>query len=372
MEWEVAKSLNAETEIELSKNYPNLRLFSVAHGFASEPQSDFAKVDPWQVCGPESSKDFSATAYYFGRELSKELTTLPIGLIDSSWGGTTCEAWTSQSTLLATPGLEPLMEYWKSNDSPNNRNRPANLFNGMIAPLRKFPVRGVIWYQGEANNGRGHQYATLFPALIEDWRRELNSPELPFYFAQIAPYRYSDRAPEGLAEIWEAQIKTLRNVPHTGMAVTSDIGDINDIHPKNKQAVGHRLAAIALAQTYREELPSDHSPILSSGPLFARFEKAGDRIRVSFDHVGDGLQIKGDGEALNCFSICGADKKFVPAMGRIVDGVVELHAVEVPAPEHVRFAWTDTAEPNLVNSAGLPALPFRTDDFPLQSVGREF
>jgi sialate O-acetylesterase len=371
MGWEVSKSLNAQTEIELSKNFPMLRLFKVGEGASPQPLEDFAKVEPWNVCTPESVKDFSGTAYFFGRELSKELEGTPIGLIDASWAGTVCEAWTSRKSMDDVAALAPLLKHWDESDDPTSPNRPGNLYNGMIAPLKNFPIRGTIWYQGEANHGRGQQYATLFPTLIKDWRESFGVGDFPFYFVQLAPFRYNQKPPEALAEIWDAQLKTLKSVPNTQMVVTTDIGNLEDINPINKQKVGSRLALIALADVYKSQLAENRQNIVYSGPIYESMSTNGNRIRITFKHAR-GLRTRSGETEITYFSICGEDKQFVPATARIEGETIEVSSEEVDNPIAVRFAWDDSAQPNLVNEQGLPASPFRTDEFPLISEGREF
>lgn len=374
MEWPVSKSLSPESVIQNSKKFPNVRLFSASHSATPEPLDDFAKATGWNTCGPEFVANFSAVAYHFGQNLNENLD-VPIGLIDSSWGGTRCEAWTPRSALEAEDELAPLLKHWDENDNPTSRHRPSNLFNGMIAPLKGVKFRGFIWYQGEANVGRGNQYAKLFPTMIENWRKELNNADAPFLFVQLAPYRYGNRAPEALAEVWDSQLKTLLNCSNTGMVVTTDIGDVKDIHPKNKKEVGRRLALWALAKTYRAELEAKKIdvPQSYSGPIYQSMERIKDtnQIKISFEHVGESLVRRG-GEELLHFSICGSDQKFVKAVAEIQDGSVVVFATEVEDPIAVRFGWSDSSEPNLFNAAGLPASPFRTDDFPLNSLDSHF
>jgi sialate O-acetylesterase len=372
MEWPMKGVLNPETEIEQARNYPNLRLFTVAHSPSPQPLGDFTNVTPWSVCTPESVKSFSGAAYFFGRELSKEMGNVPIGLINTSWGGSRCEAWTSRQSMDDVEELAPLLRYWDENDDTTSQDRPSNLFNGMIAPLTQFAIRGVIWYQGESNNGRGHQYATLFPTMINDWRNAFGLGDFPFYFVQLAPFRYKNQPTNALAEIWDAQLKTLKSVENTGMVVTTDIGNIDNIHPTNKQEVGRRLALIALANTYQDELPNGKQDLIESGPIYESMSTNQDQIRLTFDYVGEGLRKRFADEELGEFTICGEDRKFVPANATIDGDVIIVSSPQVKQPIAVRFGWSDTAEPNLVNSAGLPASPFRTDDFPLESIDRSF
>jgi sialate O-acetylesterase len=233
---------------------------------------------------------------------------------------------------------------------------PTSLYNGMIAPLVPFAIKGAIWYQGESNASRAYQYRRLFPAMIQDWRKSFKRGDFPFYFVQIAPFKYGAGTPS--EELREAQFLTLKT-KNTGMAVTWDIGNIDDIHPRNKQDVGKRLALWALAKNY------DRKNIVYSGPLYKSMKVEGDKIRLSFNHVGSGLVAK-DGP-LTHFTIAGKDKKFVPA-DAVIDGkTIVVSSSEVKRPAAVRFAWSNTAEPNLFNKEGLPASSFRTDNWPAKT-----
>lgn len=373
MELSVSNSLNATTEIERSKQYPMLRLFTVGKCASPQPQEDFAKVDAWNVCSPETVKDFSAVAYYFGREMSKELKDIRIGLIDASTlEGSVCEAWVSRKSMDKIPELAEMLKNSDESHPPGSANRPASLFNGMVSPMTGFRIRGVIWYQGEANIGRGAQLQTLFPALISDWREAFGSKDMPFFFVQLAPFRYKNNSPEDLAEVWDAQLKTLKSVPHTGMVVTTDIGNVNEFKPKNKQAVGRRLALIALANVYKDQLPEDKQKIVFSGPIFDAMSIHENQIRLTFKHANGGLGIRNDEPELTCFTICGKDRKFHPAVAKIDGNFIEVSSPEVAEPVAVRFGWDDCATPNLTNAHDFPASPFRTDDFPLLSEGINF
>ncbi len=373
MAFPVADAFNAEAEIENAKDFPNLRLFTINHNVATERFTDIAKAEGWNVCSPDSITQFSAVAYFFGRNLTETLK-VPIGLIHCSKSGTQCEAWTSRKALERKPELEPLLKHWDENDDPTDHNRPGNLFNGMVAPLKGLKFKGFLWYQGESNNGRGRQYATLFPLLIQCWREELEHVDAPFLFVQLAPHRYEQRAAEELAEIWDAQLKTYRSTHNAGIVVTTDIADTENLEPKNKQEIGRRLALWAFADVYGEELKNleVQGPAACSGPLFKSMEKIKDsnKIQVTFDHVAEGLTCKGS--ELNLFLICGADQNFVPATAVIQEDSVIVSADEVENPTQVRFAWDDTAKPNLYNSANLPAAPFRTDNFKLLSDEVDF
>ena len=330
-------------------SHPHIRLFLVAQAQAAQPASDVK--GNWKSCTPENIAvgkpdcgGFSAVAYYFGRQLHNELK-VPIGVIDTSVGGTPAEFWTSRKALEANPALKPL-----------SQGEASCLYNGMIAPLMPYAIRGAIWYQGESNVPAAYRYRTLFPAMIANWRADWGQGDFPFGFVQIAPYNYHRDwkvDPAFCAELWESQLLTLKSTPNTGMAVTTDITDLNDIHPKNKQEVGRRLALWALAKVYGRD-------VVYSGPIYKSMAVEGDKVRLQFDHRGSGLAAR-DGKALTDFTIAGDDKKFVPAVATIDGDSVVVHSDQVAKPVAVRYAWHDTATPNLSNKEGLPASPFRTD-----------
>ncbi|WP_254510105.1 sialate O-acetylesterase [Anatilimnocola floriformis] len=377
MEWTVSSSLNPQEEAANAK-HPLIRMIKVQRIPAEKPVDDIP-VDPgtkkttptsgWAVCSPETAPSFSAVGYYFARYLNQELAGVPVGIVNDNWGGTVCEAWTSNEALAAVPSLKYLADRKIENlpERPDPKdptkklppkfdaNQPAVLFNGMLAPVIPLSIRGAIWYQGESNVGRAHEYATLFPTMIADWRARFGQGDFPFLFVQLAPYRYNS-SPR-LAELWDAQNKTLATSPNTGMCVTTDITTIGDIHPKNKQDVGKRLALWALANTYGKK------DLVYSGPLYDSSEVEGNKIRVKFKH-GAGLTAKDD-KPLTYFQIAGEDEKFVDAKATIDGETIVVTSEEVQKPVAVRFAWNELAEPNLFNKAGLPASPFRTDSFKL-------
>jgi sialate O-acetylesterase len=310
---------------------------------------------------------FSAVGFFFARKLNAELD-VPVGIVSTNWGGTRAEAWTSREALEADPEwFGPLLEANKE-FKKGDPHQPAVLYNSMIAPLVPFAIRGAIWYQGESNVSRAEQYAKLFPAMIADWRKAFGQGDFPFLFVQLAPYQYGkgqNISNTGqLAELWEAQLKTLSVSPHTGMAVTTDITTIGDIHPKNKQDVGLRLALWALGTTYGK------SDLVYSGPLYDSMAVEDGKIRLKFKHVGSGLTASGD-KPLSHFQIAGEDQKFVPATAEIDGETIVVSSPEVSKPVAVRFGWDDVAEPNLFNKEGLPASPFRTDNFPMVTAGRK-
>ena len=388
MQWPVRLSKDADREIPEAR-FPKIRLITVKRLAAGTAQADFEGL--WAPCTPQRAKDFSAVAYFFGREVHR-LVEVPVGLINTSFGGTPAEAWTSRAGLEAEATLVPLLsrydrqvrEYdpalaraqyevamarWRQQGGKGRKRRPrllpppgerphscSTLFNAMVAPLVPYAVRGVIWYQGESNAGRAYQYRTLFPALIRDWRTQWNA-ELPFYFVQLANFRARDPQPgdSAWAELREAQLMTLRSLPRTGMAVAIDIGDARDIHPRNKQDVGRRLAAWALKHDYGLD-------IVPSGPLYASMEHKGGSIQLRFDHAR-GLAARGGG-ALEGFAVAGEDRRFVWAEARIEGPTVVVHSPSVASPVAVRYGWANNPACNLVNGVDLPAAPFRTDDWP--------
>ncbi len=529
-----AKVDNFEQEVA-EANFSNLRLFIVKRAKSTKPLAEVESAG-WKVCDPASVKDFSATAYFFGRHLQQKLG-VPVGLMQSAWGGTVVEAWTSGAALktmpdiadfvraletttrdsifdpkifeaklaewyrdleakdaaaqgprgwsstayddfawpamnlpqkweaAGLPGFDGLLWYrkvievpaafagaaltlelgpiddydwtyfngvqigatpsynaprrytvpselvrpgknviairvldtggdgglygraeqlklmkdstttlalaglWRYKagltlqelplppSAPTSPNRPTVLYNAMIAPLVPYALRGAIWYQGESNAGRAYQYRELFPLLIKDWRKQWQQGEFPFLFVQLANYRAQNAEPveDDWAELREAQAMTLA-LPNTGMAVTIDIGDANDIHPGNKQEVGNRLALNARALVYGEK-------IAYSGPKYKAMKIEGNRIRLSFEHAAEGLMTK-NGEELRGFAVAGADKKFVWANAKIEGNTIVVSAASVAQPVAVRYAWSINPACNLYNNAGLPASPFRTDNWP--------
>lgn len=348
MEWPVSASDSAEAEIAAA-NDAAIRMFTVARTASPTPSDDCE--GSWQKCSPSTVGKFSAVGYFFARELRRALG-VPVGTINASWGGTPAEAWTPLHQLEHTPELSPLLPR-ATDPAVSPGARTAHLYNGMIAPLIPYRIRGAIWYQGESNVGRAWQYRTLFPTMIQGWRKAWGQGDFPFYYVQIAPYRYN--APEACAELREAQAHALL-LRNTGMVVTMDIGDVNDIHPRNKQEVGRRLALWALAKDYGKN-------VAFSGPLFEKMAVVGHEARISFRYVEKGLSTS-DGRAPSDFQIAGADRKFVPAKARIRGDQVVVWADGVERPVAVRYAWSDVATPNLINGSGLPASPFRTDDWP--------
>jgi sialate O-acetylesterase len=354
MEWAVNNSNDAAKEIAAA-SHPQIRHIKFGHRPAEKPMTDVPSSG-WDVCSPQTVASYTAVGYFFGRELQQELD-VPIGLIGCNWGGTRIEPWTPPIGFQETPALKDITDKLasfpqKNNQGAVNHQSPLALYNGMVHPMVPYGIRGAIWYQGESNNGEGMLYHEKMKALISGWRSVWKNDELPFYFVQLAPYTYGGD-PTRLAEIWEAQTATLK-VPHTGMAVTVDVANLKDIHPRNKQDVGHRLALWALSETYGQK------GIVYSGPLYKGMKVEGSGIRVSFDHVGGGLTARDD-KPLNWFTIAGDNGEFVEATATIDGSDVVVSAAGVVKPTAVRFGWSQLAEPNLSNKEGLPASPFRTD-----------
>ncbi|WP_162054862.1 sialate O-acetylesterase [Pontibacter pamirensis] len=349
MEWSAAAGIDrAEQEIPKA-NYPEIRFFSVAHQTADGPQLDLK--GQWVVSTPETMKHFSAIGYFFGRELHQELN-VPVGVINSSWGGTPGEVWVNPEVIAGDPVLAKAAAQQK--EVEYGPTQPGKAYHAMIAPLIPYRIAGALWYQGESNTATPEAYATLLPALINNWRSEWGH-EFPFYFVQIAPYK--DYGPYAGALLRDSQRKSLKT-PNTGMVVVSDIGNNDDIHPRNKLDVGKRLANLALNKTYgKTERPA-------SGPLFRDMKVEGRKVRLFFDYADNGLVSKG--KALTNFEIAGEDQNFVKADARIEGNTVVVQAKSVKNPVAVRYEWSNTVDPNLYNKAGLPASSFRTDNWPMK------
>jgi sialate O-acetylesterase len=356
MQWAVKDSSEPKETIAQA-NHPTLRLFTVPRKATGKP---LASADAhWELCTPKTIPEFSAVGYAFGRDLNRELN-VPVGLINTSYGGTPAEAWTSAETLAADPNLAYLKT--AGNLPPTNPHAASGLYNAMIAPLVPYAVRGAIWYQGESNAGRAAEYGSLFPTMIEDWRKTWKNPDLVFLLVQLAPFMKIEAEPgeSAWAELRETQRQTVHKLPKTGMAVITDLGDEKDIHPRQKAPVGARLALAARALAYGESVEF-------SGPEYSKLAIDGDKGVVSFDHVGGGLVVKGD--SLQGFTIAGADKKFYKAEAKVVGDTVVVSSPKVAQPVAVRFGWANYPVVNLWNKAGLPASPFRTDDFPMATAG---
>lgn len=375
MEWPISQSANSEEEIA-SANHPAIRLFNVPrHITAATPQEK--GLGEWQVCSPETVPGFSAVGYFFGRRIQAELDK-PVGLIGSNWGGTRIEPWTSLSGFRAVPELKEIAEQVSTaqaiaakqeEEVAIERTEPSAIYNAMIHPLVPYAMRGAIWYQGESNGMEGMSYYHKKRALVAGWRKLFN-PDLAFYWVQLANFKEPSENPAGgygWSTIREAQRKAL-TIPHTGMAVTTDIGEAGDVHPRNKQDVGHRLAQWALHQTYGDE------NLTPSGPLYKSHTVERDSIRITFDYVGKGL-MAGAKQGLNPtnevadgsleqFAIAGEDRQWHWAKAVIDGETVVVSSENVPNPAAVRYGYRMNPEgANLYNKDGLPASPFRTDNW---------
>ncbi|MBW7893708.1 MAG: sialate O-acetylesterase [Opitutaceae bacterium] len=389
MEWKVAASADAEREIAAAID-PLIRHFKVPRTPASTPQTDCG--GQWESAAPDTVGEFTAVGYYFAREWRKR-TGVPVGLVNSTWGGTQIESWIGDAALRTDPSHEAVAARWQQwldghparverhqvalqkwrdeqavaekegkpftrrepavPEGAGSRREPASLYNGMIHPLQPFALRGVLWYQGEANGERGAEYRTLFPTMIRQWRAEFGQGDLPFGFVQLANFeRPVDKSGQQWAFLREAQTAALA-LPATGMAVTIDIGDPQNIHPKNKQEVGRRLALWAGAHLLGELNAF-------TGPKFTGMEIEGAQLRLRFSE-GQGLRTAGP--VPTGFEVAGANRRFVPAMARIEGGTVVLTATGMQAPVAARYAWRNAPEANLCNADGLPAAPFRTDNW---------
>jgi sialate O-acetylesterase len=388
MEFPLKKSSESDADIAASAN-PMIHLLKVPHARRNAPTNDIGAS--WTECNPDTVPNFSAVEYYFARDLQQNLK-VPVGVIESDWGGTPADAWTQREFLQANPEYHvTVFEEWIvaqdiyerniaayrvkkaeakekglefTNTAPRAPWRPGELYDGMIAPLAGYAIKGVLWYQGENNANNAEDawlYHSLFPDLIRDWRSAWGEGAFPFLLVQLAPFRAIQPEPSesSWASVREAQLKATEILPNVGMAVITDVGDQRDIHPTRKQPVGARLALAARGIAY-------HQPIEYSGPVFKRAKIERGQIVLTFDHAGGGLATPND-EPLQGFAICGPDEKFVWASAVIkgLDQVI-VYSEAVDHPTAVRYGWANYPVVNLWNRAGLPASPFRTDDFSLR------
>jgi sialate O-acetylesterase len=387
MEWPVSLSDRADAEIAAAK-FPLIRQFRVARAVADAPTESLEGA--WTTATPDQVGGFTAVGYFFARHLHRKLG-VPIGLIHSSWGGTPIEAWMSPAALASDPAFAGVRERWqavlaeypsrqaayekdlaawtteaeaaKAAGKPHLRRKPApppgpahpstpaGLYHGMIHPLLPVALRGALWYQGESNAGRAAEYQALFPALITHWRAHFGQGDFPFYWVQLANYKAGPPNDLSWPLLREAQGRALA-LPATGQAVAIDIGDPDDIHPRNKQEVGRRLALLAMVRTYG--FTGD-----DSGPVFAGATRERSALRVRFEHAWTGLIARD--KPLQSFEVAGDDRVFYPATAAIEGDTLLVRAPEVRAPVAVRYAWRSAPEANLTNGAGLPAAPFRSD-----------
>ena len=392
MQWSVENSNHSELEI-LSANYPKIRLISIPLVAGPNPQSEIQDAN-WEACSPQSIPKFSAPGYFFGERLHQVLD-VPIGLINASWGASSLEAWIPRDAIeedykhpefledwdwRITQFTDKMMadytkEYtaWENAGKPGKKmrpprdirigqNRPANSFNGVINPIIGYGIKGSIWCQGESNLGRGHQYSELFPILINSWRERWNQGDFPFYWIQIASMKEPDIEPaenSSWAELREAMSKTL-SLPNTGEVISMDVGEGNDIHYRNKQVMGNRLARLALDNSYDFDIEG-------RTPRYKSMKVKGNKIEITFSNIDQGLYAF-DSSIIKGFSIAGEDQKFVWAEAKIIgENKVEVYSDKIVNPVSVRYAWSNKPNSNLYDRNGLPVACFRTDSWKIAS-----
>lgn len=339
--------------------FDNLRLFRVEHQLAPDGERDDC-TGRWVVCTPQNVAEFSAVGFVFGRELHEALQQ-PVGLIQATWGGTHAESWTPMTVMAKDPLYADVLEQFAPDKIKREKDHckvPATLWNGMIRPICPYTIKGCVWYQGESNSVRAEKYQQVFTNLIDAWRKAFAAADMPFYFVQIAPHYGQPPA------IRDAQLRTWRSVRNTGMAVITDAGDSTDIHPRNKQIPGERLARWALNRDYGRDIPCQ-SPCMRSS------RREGDALVVRFDNATGGLKAA-DGDSVVGFLIAGEDRRFYPARVAISGDEVRLTAPQVTEPVAVRYGWGKWIRVNLSNGAGLPAVPFRTDAWAEETYARRF
>ncbi len=395
------RETNNGEAVQAAASHPNIRLFNVSREVAFKKR--VGKLGEWSACTPASVKEFSAAGYYFGVDLQKEIN-VPIGLINSSYGGSQAEAWTPVAYLNASPDLRPTVERTKIWNDERERVRAdyadaikkwrddqdkakaagarpssspgvpdalrdyriaSSIYDGMIEPLMPFAIRGAVWYQGESNEARAEQYNLLLPTMIRAWRERWGQGNFPFGIIQLPNYRGIKAEPEEApwSFIREAQLRTAQKTINTGLIVTIDIGEANDIHPKNKIDVGKRMSRWALKDVYGRKI--------ANSPVLKKTEISGSKVILTFDDVGSGLKIK-KGDTLEEFAIAGGDKKWVWASAKIVGkNKVEVWSPKITDPKAVRYAFNSNPKnPNLTNDSGLPASPFRTDAWSDPTAGK--
>ena len=388
MQWSVRQSANPDEEAA-NASYDQIRFFQVPRRSSTQASKGLERAEAttqpaqkmqarWAVCTPQTAAEFSAVGYYFGREIHKT-QDVPVGLIQNAWGGMPVESFMSEEAIKADPDFHVLLEKrqkaaTQEAKGPRGQVRPpngpqwaTNIYNRMVYPLLPYAIKGTIWYQGESNAGRAEQYRKLFPAMIADWRKQFGQGDFPFLFVQLANFAAGGPSPEqpadsDWAELREAQAMALKAAPNTGMAVIIDIGESKDIHPKNKQDVGKRLALAAQKLAYGKD------DIAYSGPIYREMEVEGNKVRIKFDHA-KGLKAK-DGQVKG-FAVAGEDQKFVWAEAKIDQEEVIVWSDKVEKPVAVRYGWANDPAVSLYNGADLPASPFRTDDWPMVTAGKK-
>ena len=412
MGFTVDRTVTADLDIAQAK-YPQIRLISVPQVGTQEIQDDFK--GQWEECSPTTVGPFTAVGYHFGRVLH-DMLGVPVGLIDNAWGGSACEAWVKRDLLEKDPRFQDIITRWKNTEAtftqaafdkqmadhkakvdawavarkealktgkpvppnppraPQNpmtgQHRPGNLYAGVLHPTIGYGIKGVIWYQGESNASRAKEYRDLFPFMIQHWRNEWKQGDFPFYWVQLADFKayQTDPVESDWAELREAQTLTLSKLPHTGQCVITDLGEANDIHPRNKRDVAERLARWALVKDYGLKLPY-------SSPTYKDVKFEGSQAILTFDHAETGLRVV-DTDEIHGFAICGEDRKWVWAEATILPdsklsprtprgNQISVSSKQVAKPVAVRYAWADNPVANVYSAEGLPVTPFRTDDFPM-------
>ncbi len=389
MQWPVSKSYDGDL-VAATGNSSQIRLISVPQVGTQEAQNDFN--GQWERCSAQTVSSFSAVGYRFGLQLQQALG-VPVGLIDNAWGGSAAEAWVRRDILESDKRYSELIENWEKTTheydteketatfqaklktwtdngktgqrprAPRNpltgNQRPANIYNGVLHPTIGYGIKGAIWYQGESNANRAYQYRHLFPLMIQSWRDDWGQGVFPFYYVQLANFRdmLSEPADSDWAELREAQTMTMDAIENVGQAVIIDVGEGRDIHPRDKHTVANRLARWALAKDYGVN-------IVHQSPAYKRMKVKGSKITLTFDHTGQGLYAFDTREPVG-FSIAGKDQSFVWAQARIVDkNTIEVWSDAIDKAAAVRYAWADNPDCNIFSRDGLPATPFRTDDWP--------
>lgn len=393
MEWAMHWGVVDNKKEEMANaNFPNIRMINSRTRASGTPWSTTKAT--WQVCTPKSAGYFSCIGFFFGRDLHKTLD-VPIGLIGANVGGTRIEPWTPAVGFELIPelkGIDKKVKGWNKEYAADTRKRlseikewvkraetskdimgsnipqfpvhplnaitdtktkPTALYNAMLAPYVKYGIRGALWYQGESNLGDGSKYHKKMEALVAGWRKVWGQGDFPFYFCQIAPFKYGGKDKEQICSIWESQYKATETIKNCEMASTADIGNVNDIHPSNKQDVAKRLTLIALANTYKK------TGVNWKNPAYSEKKLKGNELVIFFKNVADGLKSK-DGKAVREFTIAGEDGIYHPADVKLHKRTIAISSPKVKSPKSVKYAWRNGAEPNLVNSAGLPVLPFKS------------
>ena len=362
MQWALKQSDGGSEAIATAGN-DKIRLLTVPRRGAEAPESDV--VATWTPAAPDTVADFSAVGYFFGRDLQKH-RAVPVGLIASNVGGTAAEQWMSKEAIESNPDLKDM----------SKPQGATMLYNAMIAPLAPYAIAGVVWYQGESNAPRAYQYRKLLPAMIKNWRETFGHGDFPFLIVQIAPYEAIVKEPADSvwAEIRDAQLNVVQNVPGTALIVTTDVGDEKDIHPRRKEPVGNRLALAARAIAYGEAVEY-------CGPQFENMTVEEDKAILRFTHADSGLvaqpldtsadKIAAPTTAVSGFTVAGDDKKFHNAQAKIVGKTVVVSCDKVARPVAVRYGWAAYPVVNLWNSEGLPASPFRSDSYPITTQDKK-